>query len=90
MTRSCTRVIAAAAIVLSLAGVARAEERPLTLAFIPQENPEKLIGDIRVITDYLERELSRKVKGFVTHDHAAAVEALAADQADISFMGALP
>ena len=90
MTRSCTRVIAAAAIVLSLAGVARAEERPFTLAFIPQENPEKLIGDIRVITDYLERELSRKVKGFVTHDHAAAVEALAADQADISFMGALP
>ena len=90
MTRSCTRVIAAAAIVLSLAGVARAEERPLTLAFIPQENPEKLIGDIGVITDYLERELSRKVKGFVTHDHAAAVEALAADQADISFMGALP
>ncbi len=86
----CTRVFAAAAIVLSLAGVARAEERPLTLAFIPQENPEKLIGDIGVITDYLERELSRKVKGFVTHDHAAAVEALAADQADISFMGALP
>ncbi len=90
MTRSCTRIIAAAAIVLSLAGVARAEERPFTLAFIPQENPEKLIGDIRVITDYLERELSRKVEGFVTHDHAAAVEALAADQADISFMGALP
>ncbi len=90
MTRSCTRVIAAAAIVLSLAGVARAAERPLTLAFIPQQNPEKLIGDIRVITDYLERELSRKVKGFVTHDHAAAVEALAAGQADISFMGALP
>ncbi len=90
MTRSCTRVIAAAAIFLSLSGVARAEERPLTLAFIPQENPEKLIGDIGVITDYLERELSRKVKGFVTHDHAAAVEALAADQADISFMGALP
>ncbi len=90
MTRSCIRAFAAAAIVLSLAGVARAGERPLTLAFIPQQNPEKLIGDIRVITDYLERELSRKVKGFVTHDHAAAVEALAAGQADISFMGALP
>ena len=90
MTRSCIRLFAAAVIVVSLAGVARSAERPFTLAFIPQENPEKLIGDIRVITDYLERELSRKVKGFVTHDHAAAVEALAADQADISFMGALP
>jgi phosphonate transport system substrate-binding protein len=90
MTRSCTRVFAAAAILLSLTGVARAADRPLTLAFIPQENPEKLIGDIGVITGYLERALSRKVKGFVTHDHAAAVEALAAGQADISFMGALP
>ncbi len=86
-----TRVVAAAAIVLALAtGVARAGERPFTLAFIPQENPEKLIGDIGAITAYLGRELSRQVKGFVTHDHAAAVEALAAGAADISFMGALP
>ncbi len=79
-------------IVLSLAaaGIARSAERPFTLAFIPQENPEKLIGDIGVITRYLERELARPVKGFVTHDHAAAVEALAAGEADISFMGALP
>ena len=90
MTQSCTRVFAAAAILLSLTGVARAADRALTLAFIPQENPEKLIGDIGVITGYLERALSRKVKGFVTHDHAAAVEALAAGQADIAFMGALP
>lgn len=90
MTRSFTSVYAAAAIVLSLAGAVRAADPPLAIAFIPQENPEKLIGDIRVITNYLGRELSRKVEGFVTHDHAAAVEALAAGQADISFMGALP
>ena len=90
MTRSCISLFAAAAVLLALTGVARSADRPLTLAFIPQENPEKLIGDIGVITGYLERELSRKVKGFVTHDHAAAVEALAAEQADISFMGALP
>lgn len=65
-------------------------QRPLVLAFIPQENPEKLIGDIKVITAYLERELGVPVKGFVTHDHAAAVEALRGGEADISFMGALP
>lgn len=63
---------------------------PLVLAFIPQENPEKLIGDIKVITTYLEKELGLPVKGFVTHDHAAAVEALRNGEADISFMGALP
>jgi phosphonate transport system substrate-binding protein len=64
--------------------------KPLVLAFIPQENPEKLIGDVKVITAYLEQELGVPVKGFVTHDHAAAVEALRSREADISFMGALP
>lgn len=62
----------------------------LVLAFIPQENPEKLIGDIEVITDYLSQEIGVPVRGFVTTDHAAAVEALRSGDADISFMGALP
>lgn len=69
---------------------AQAQPRPLTLAFIPQENPEKLVGDIRAIGAYLEAELKRPVRGFVTQDHAAAIEALAQGAADISFMGALP
>ena len=60
------------------------------LAFIPQENPEKLIGDIEVVTEYLGQELGQPVRGYVTIDHAAAVEALRNREADISFMGALP
>lgn len=63
---------------------------PLVLAFIPQENPEKLLGDIDEITSYLVEELAMPVEGFVTQDHAAAVEALRNGDADISFMGALP
>lgn len=63
---------------------------PLILAFIPQENPEKLLGDITQITAYLEGELGIPVEGYVTQDHAAAVEALRNGEADVSFMGALP
>jgi len=63
---------------------------PLVLAFIPQENPEKLLDDISVITDYLTEQTGFPVDGFVTLDHAAAVEALRHGDADISFMGALP
>lgn len=65
-------------------------DRELVLAFIPQENPEKLIGDIRVISAWLSGEIGVPVRGFVTSDHAAAVEALRNGDADISFMGALP
>ncbi len=62
----------------------------LTLAFIPQENPEKLLGDIAKISTFLSKQIGVPVKGFVTFDHAAAVEALRNGDADISFMGALP
>lgn len=62
----------------------------LNIAFIPQENPEKLLGDIDVITTWMSDQLGVPVQGFVTFDHAAAVEALRNGDADISFMGALP
>lgn len=67
-----------------------APQDKLTLAFIPQENPEKLLDDISVIRDYLSEEMGMEVDGYVTLDHAAAVEALRNGTADISFMGALP
>jgi phosphonate transport system substrate-binding protein len=68
----------------------QAKTATLRLAFIPQENPEKLIGDIKAITDWLATQVGMEVKGFVTVDHAAAVEAMRNRDADISFMGALP
>ncbi len=67
-----------------------AQEEALRIAFIPQENPEKLLGDIEAITGWLGKEVGAPVEGFVTFDHAAAVEALRNGDADISFMGALP
>src|SRR5918995_2860386 len=81
-----------AALLLIPAGgrAALAQQEPLKIAFIPQENPEKLLGDIQVITDYLSGEIGMPVEGFVTLDHAAAVEALRGGGADISFSGALP
>ncbi len=74
----------------ALVQAAEGKDKPLVLAFIPQENPEKLIGDIEIITKYLEKEMGMPVKGYVTQDHAAAVEALRSGEADISFMGGLP
>ena len=75
---------------LALGGTAFAQTPVLRLAFIPQENPEKLLGDVAAIGDWLSREIGAPVEGFVTIDHAAAVEALRNGDADVSFMGALP
>ena len=75
---------------VSWPGARAAAQETLRLAFIPQENPEKLLDDITVIRDYLASEIGVPVEGFVTLDHAAAIEALRSQSADISFMGALP
>jgi phosphonate transport system substrate-binding protein len=80
---------ASAAAASLLPAIARAADG-LTLAFIPQENPDKLLGDIEAITGWLSAQMDMPVKGFVTFDHAAAVEALRNGDADISFMGGLP
>jgi len=83
-------MLLAGAGLLTLPIPAPAQSNPLRLAFIPQENPDKLLGDIKAITSWLSSEIGVPVEGFVTIDHAAAVEALRNGDADISFMGALP
>ncbi|MEX3009278.1 phosphate/phosphite/phosphonate ABC transporter substrate-binding protein [Hoeflea sp. TYP-13] len=83
-------VLAFTAAALLVAQPLTAAEPSITMAFVPQENPDKLLGDIEQITAYLSKETGVPVKGFVTSDHAAAVEALRNGDADISFMGALP
>ncbi|MCD1627767.1 phosphate/phosphite/phosphonate ABC transporter substrate-binding protein [Seohaeicola saemankumensis] len=85
-----TMLALAAAGAVSLATPLAAQDTALRLAFIPQENPEKLLGDIEAISGWLASEIGVPVEGFVTIDHAAAVEALRNGDADISFIGALP
>lgn len=84
-------VVIMAALFLSLviASVSAAEP-PLRLAFIPQENPEKLLGDVSAVAKILSDQMQMPVEALITIDHAAAVEALRNGDADIAFMGALP
>lgn len=88
--RNLCGLAASATLFASFPLLAQAETDILRLAFIPQENPEKLLGDIDAITSWLSARLGMPVEGYVTFDHAAAVEALRNGDADISFMGALP
>ena len=70
-----TALLLASASAMSLATPLTAQDVRLRLAFIPQENPEKLLGDIEAITGWLASEVGVPVEGFVTIDHAAAVVA---------------
>lgn len=89
LNRRAVLAMAGASTVLLGAPLA-AQDDTFRLAFIPQENPDKLLGDIEAITGWLSEQIGVPVEGFVTIDHAAAVEALRNSDADISFMGALP
>lgn len=90
LTRRSLIALAGAAVMSLQMGVPAAAGEGLTLAFIPQENPDKMLGDIERISAFLSAQIDVPVNGFVTIDHAAAVEALRYGDADISFMGALP
>ena len=63
---------------------------PLRIAFIPFENPEQLIDNVRPAIVFLEKEMGQKIRHFITMNYSAAVEALTAGRADISFMSPLP
>ncbi len=72
------------------ARAAKSGQPPLRIAFIPSENPEQLIDNLRPAVRFLEKRLGRKIKYFITLSYSSAVEALNAEKADISFMSPLP
>ena len=67
-----------------------AGDRELRVAFIPLENPEKLISNVKPAMNFLEKEMGRKVRYFITLNYSAAVEAMISKKADVSFMSPLP
>ena len=67
-----------------------AVDTELRVAFIPLENPEKLISDVQPAMNFLEKEMGRKVRYFITLNYSAAVEAMVSKKADVSFMSPLP
>ncbi len=69
---------------------AEPKQPPLRIAFIPYENPEQLIDNVRPAVRFLERRLGRKIRYFITLSYSSAVEALNSGKADISFMSPLP
>ena len=67
-----------------------AAQKSLHIVFVPQEDPHRLENDVSSFAAWLGSEIGRDVKTHISLDQASAIQALASDQADISFLGALP
>lgn len=62
----------------------------LSVAFQPQENPEKLQLNAKTMTEFLSKELGMPVKVYLPTDYAAVVEALRAGHAHVAYFSAWP
>ena len=89
-------VVLVVALMLGVAGASACRpietEAPetLTIAFLPQEDPEKLLIEAEKIADFLSQRIGVPVKAIVPLEYAAVVEALRGGHAQIAFLSARP
>ena len=92
MTISVSRRAAMAAVALAAASatvspLAFAQSRTLRVTAIPDESPTELARKAGPLVKYLEQKMGMKVEYVPVTDYAAAVEALANQQADLVWFG---
>jgi len=65
------------------------DPKELVLALVPSGDAKKLVESVKPLTEALTKSLGIPVRGVVTADYQAAVEAMGANQADIGFLPSL-
>ncbi|RNI18066.1 phosphate/phosphite/phosphonate ABC transporter substrate-binding protein [Flexivirga caeni] len=66
-----------------------AAPKSLTLALVPSGNANQLVQTVKPLTEALTKSLGIPVKGVITTDYQAAVEAIGANQAQIGMLPSL-
>ena len=61
----------------------------LTLALVPSGDANKLVETVKPLEDALTKRLGVPVKGVITQDYQAAVEAIGSNQAQIGMLPSL-
>ena len=72
-----------------LATLAVAAPTELTLALVPSGDANKLVESVKPLEDALTQRLGIPVKGVITQDYQAAVEAIGSNQAQIGMLPSL-
>lgn len=66
-----------------------ADPTELTLALVPSGDAKKLVETVKPLEDALTERIGIPVKGVITQDYQAAVEAIGSDQAQIGMLPSL-
>ena len=85
--RAAMAAVAAAAASATVSPLAFAQSRTLRVTAIPDESPTELARKAGPLVKYLEQKMGMKVEYVPVTDYAAAVEALANQQADLVWFG---
>lgn len=85
--RAAMAAVAAAAASATVSPLAFAQSRTLRVTAIPDESPTELARKAGPLVKYLEQKMGMKVEYVPVTDYAAAVEALASQQADLVWFG---
>ncbi|WP_158089519.1 phosphate/phosphite/phosphonate ABC transporter substrate-binding protein [Magnetofaba australis] len=79
------------ALLLALTPAARAaDDKPLTLGFMPYLNAKELLAKYAPLADYLGKAIGRPVQVVVAKDYAEHIRNTGEDKLDISFLGGSP
>jgi len=81
------RAVLAALLAAGASPLAWAQGRPFRITAIPDESPTELARKAGPLVKYLEQKMGMKVEYVPVTDYAAAVEALASQQADLVWFG---
>ena len=85
--RAAMAAVAVAAASATVSPLAFAQSRTLRVTAIPDESPTELARKAGPLVKYLEQKMGMKVEYVPVTDYAAAVEALANQQADLVWFG---
>ena len=62
------------------------EEKVIKMGFVPLKNSEKLVGDLKPISDYLSERLGVKVEAFTASNYIGVVEGIGSGSVDFGII----
>ena len=77
----------AAAMIITLTGTLRAEQKSLVMGLIPAEDPAAMIEQIKPMKAWMEKKLGQHIELFTATDYSGVIEAMRVKKVDFAWFG---